>query len=79
MRKFIILNFYSVCFNLALFTVLMIGIQNNHEKRSINFLIFKTIDLPIGFITGSSLILGSLSGNIFYSITKIGGKTNSQR
>tara|TARA_Y100000589_G_scaffold330973_1_gene382450 strand:- start:896 stop:1063 length:168 start_codon:yes stop_codon:yes gene_type:complete len=49
----------------------MIGIQNNHEKKSIDFLFFKTIDLPIGFIAGSSLIVGSLCGNIFYSIIKI--------
>ena len=72
LRNFILSNFYSFFLNLVLFTVLMIGIQNNHEKKSIDFLILKTIDLPIGFIVGSSFILGSLSGSIFYSIIKTG-------
>ena len=76
MKKFIISNFYSVFFNLALFIVLMIGIQNNHDKKSIDFLIIKTIELPIGFIAGSSLIFGSLFGNLFYSIIKISEKQN---
>ena len=49
----------------------MIGIQNNHEKKSINFLVFETINLPVGFIVGSSMIIGSLCGNVFYSINKI--------
>ena len=71
MRKFILLNFYSVFLNLVLFIVLMIGIQNNHEKKSMDFLIFKTIDLPIGFIIGTSFIFGSLSGNFYNSIIKI--------
>jgi len=71
LRNFILSNFYSLFLNFVLFLVLMIGIQNNHEKKSIDFLFFKTIDLPIGFIAGSSLIVGSLCGNIFYSIIKI--------
>ena len=71
MRKFILTNFYSVFLNFVLFTVLMIGIQNNHEKKSIDFLVFKTIELPIGFIVGTSLIFGSLTGNFYNSIIKI--------
>ena len=49
----------------------MIGIQNNHEKKSIDFLVFKTIELPIGFIVGTSLIFGLLTGNFYNSIIKI--------
>ena len=71
MKKFILSNLYSIFFNLTLLIILMIGIQNNHEKKSINFIVIKTIDLPIGFIVGSSLIFGSLYGNLFYSIFKI--------
>ena len=56
--------------------ILMIGIQNNHEKKSIDFLIFKTINLPVGFIVGSSVLVGSLCGNVLYSINKI-NKNNS--
>ena len=71
MRKFILSNIYSVFLNLVLLTVLMIGIQNNHEKKTIDFLIFKTIDLPIGFIVGASFIFGSLSGNFYNSMIRI--------
>ena len=74
MRKFILLNIYSVFLNLVLFTVLMIGIQNNHERKSVDFLIFKTIDLPIGFIVGASFIFGSLSGNFYNAIIRISVK-----
>jgi len=48
--------------------ILLIGIQNNHDKKSIDFLIFKTIELPIGFIVGSGLIAGTLCGNFISSI-----------
>ena len=64
-------NVSSVFLNFVLFTVLMIGIQNNHEKKSIDLLVFKTIELPIGFIVGTSLIFGSLTGNFYNSIIKI--------
>jgi len=50
--------------------ILLIGIQNNHEKKAINFLTLRTIELPIGFILGSSLIGGSLFGNFIFSIAK---------
>jgi len=52
----------------------MIGIQNNHERKSIDFLIFKTIDLPIGFIVGASFIFGSVSGNFYNAIIRISVK-----
>ena len=70
MKKFFLSSFYSLFFNLALFIVLLIGIQNNHEKKSIDFIVLQTVNLPIGFIVGSSLIFGSFFGKIFYSILK---------
>ena len=51
---------FSVTFNLTLFLILMIGIQNSSTKRKVNFLINETVRLPIGFIVGVSFISGSL-------------------
>ena len=40
--------FYILLFNLSLFLILMIGIQNNTNKRKVNLIIGETINLPIG-------------------------------
>ena len=77
MKKFIFFNLNSILFNLVLFIFLLVGIQNNHEKKFINFLVFETIDLPIGFIVGSSMIIGSLFGNVIYSINKINNNNSN--
>ncbi len=50
-------------FNISLFLILMIGIQNSSSKRKVNLLIGETISLPISFIIGISFISGSLSGS----------------
>jgi len=55
---------FIMTFNLSLFFLLMIGIQNNSSTRKVNLLIGETIRLPIGFIVGVSLICGSLTGNL---------------
>ena len=55
--------FLVVIFNSCLFLVLFIGIQNSSNKSKVNFLIDKTIELPISFIVGSSFILGSIIGS----------------
>ena len=55
---------YSVIFNSCLFVLLFIGIQNSSTKSKIDFLIDETIELPIGFIVGSSFILGSVFGSL---------------
>tara|TARA_A100001234_G_scaffold193063_1_gene180600 strand:- start:119 stop:286 length:168 start_codon:yes stop_codon:yes gene_type:complete len=43
--------------------VLFIGIQNSSNKSKVDFLINETIELPIGFLVGSSFILGSILGS----------------
>ena len=43
---------------------LCLGSQNLSKKHSINFLITKTVPLPIGFIIGSSFGLGVISGGL---------------
>ena len=59
---------FTITFNLSLFLLLIIGIQNSSNKGKINFLIDETIELPISFIIGSSFIGGSILGS-FVSIS----------
>ncbi len=56
--------FFIFTFNVSLFLVLMIGIQNSSSKRKINLLNNQTVNLPISFIVGISFISGSLTGSI---------------
>ena len=53
----------SAIFNSCLFVILFIGIQNSSNKSKVDFLINKTIELPISFVVGSSFILGSILGS----------------
>ena len=41
-----------------------LGSQNLDKRYSINFIINKTVVLPIGFIIGSSFTLGLISGGL---------------
>ena len=56
--------FFVITFNSCLFIILFIGIQNSRNRSKVDLLIDKTISLPIGFITGTSFISGSLFGNL---------------
>ena len=56
--------FFSTIFNTCLFTLLMIGLQNNSNKSKVNLLTDETVKLPIGFIVGSSFIGGSVLGGL---------------
>ena len=50
-------------FNISLFLILMIGIQNSSSKKKVNFIADNTIDLPISFIVGISFITGTFAGS----------------
>ena len=63
MRLFIKKLLFTAIFNSCLFMFLLIGIQNSSNKRKVDLIIDKTIELPISFIMGSSFILGSILGN----------------
>ena len=54
---------WSFSFNFIFFIVLILGIQNSTSKNKVNLLINETVDLPIGFIVGTSFISGSILGN----------------
>ena len=43
---------------------LCLGSQNLNKKYNLNFLINKTVPLPIGFIVGTSFTLGVISGGL---------------
>ena len=55
---------HTLTFNICLFFLLLIGIQNSSNKSKVNFLINETVKLPISFIIGSSFIGGSLIGSL---------------
>ena len=55
---------FSVIFNLILFSILVIGLQNSSHKRKVRLLIYESIELPIGFILGVSFISGSVLGSV---------------
>ena len=55
---------FIITFNLSLFLILMIGIQNSSTKRKVNLIVRETVKLPISFIVGMSFISGTLVGNI---------------
>ena len=54
---------YTLIFNSCLFLLLIIGIQNSHNKSKVNLLVEESVSLPVGFIIGSSFISGSLLGS----------------
>mgnify|MGYP001422294970 CR=1 FL=1 len=43
---------------------LCLGSQNLGKKYSLDFLINKTVELPIGFLIGTSFTLGLISGGL---------------
>ena len=56
--------FYTFSFNICLFLLLIVGIQNSSNKGKVNLLINETVILPIGFIVGTSFICGSILGSL---------------
>tara|TARA_B100001989_G_scaffold37645_1_gene22666 strand:+ start:247 stop:471 length:225 start_codon:yes stop_codon:yes gene_type:complete len=56
--------FFTISFNISLFLMLMIGIQNSSNTRKVNLILSETISLPISFIMGVSFISGSLTGSL---------------
>ena len=56
--------FFTVSFNISLFLMLMIGIQNSSNTKKVNLIFSETVRLPISFIIGVSFISGSLTGSL---------------
>ncbi len=60
LKKFV----FNITFNLSLFILLMIGIQNSQIKKKVNLIIRESVPLPISFVVGISFITGSILGGI---------------
>ena len=56
--------FFIFTFNITLFLVLMIGLQNSSNKKEVNLIFNDTVNLPIGFIVGISFLSGSITGSL---------------
>ena len=56
--------FFAIAFNLSLFLLLMIGIQNSNNRNQVNLIIEETVSFPLSFIIGVSFISGSISGSL---------------
>ena len=54
----------SILINGFLVVALILTIQNSNNKTKVNLLFFKTILLPVSFITGISFLSGSFLGSI---------------
>ena len=65
---------FSITFNICLFLLLIIGIQNSSSKRKVNLFKNESIALPISFIVGVSFITGSITGSFtpfFFDKSKV--------
>ena len=54
---------------------LCLGSQNLSKRYSLDFLINKTVPLPLGFIVGTSFTLGVISGGLT-SVLMVNNKMN---
>jgi len=59
--KLLTLNIASA---ILLIFFLCLGSQNLRKRHSIDFVVNKTVHLPIGFIVGTSFTLGLISGGL---------------
>ncbi|MDC3167806.1 hypothetical protein OA867_00075 [Prochlorococcus sp. AH-716-D22] len=62
--------FLNLTFNLSLFLLLIISIQNSSSSRKVNLILSETVQLPISFIIGVSFISGSIFGSFLSSNLK---------
>ncbi len=68
MFKIIKRNINPFLFNIILFVFLFLSIQNSTNKQKVLFLNYKSVEIPLSFIVGSSFIFGSFSSNILISL-----------
>lgn len=69
LKKFL----FNFSFNISLFLILFVGIQNSNQRSTVNLLKNESVNLPVSFIIGVSFISGSILG----SFIKINIKKNS--
>ena len=64
--------------SILLILFLCLGSQNLGKKHSLNFLLNKTVPLPIGFLVGTSFTMGVITGGIT-SISLVNNKVNEKK
>ena len=67
----------NVASAILLIFFLCLGSQNLNKKYNLNFLVNKTVPLPIGFLVGTSFTLGLISGGLT-SILMINSKIEDE-
>ncbi len=55
---------FSLFYNVSLFLILIIGIQNSSNKKKVYLMSAETVRMPISFIIGLSFISGSVAGSL---------------
>jgi len=78
MQNQLIRNTYSIIFNLLLLVFLLLGIQNSNRSKTIKFLNYESIQMPISFIVGTSFISGSILGTIVFSLIRYHGQNQKE-
>mgnify|MGYP001160905830 FL=1 len=68
----------NVASSILLIFFLCLGSQNLEKRYSLDFLINKTVNLPIGFLIGTSFTFGLMSGGLT-SILMINNDIINQR
>ena len=68
----------NVASSILLILFLCLGSQNLEKRYSLDFLINKTVNLPIGFLIGTSFTFGLMSGGLT-SILMINNDIINQR
>ena len=68
MFKIIQRNINPYLFNIILFVFLFLSIQNSANNQKVFLLNYKSVEMPLSFIVGSSFIFGSFSSNILISL-----------
>ena len=62
---FLLRQFYFIfSFNISIFLILMIGIQNSSTRKKVDLIITETFELPVSFIVGVGFISGSLTSSL---------------
>ena len=67
------LKFQLLAINVATASLLIfflcLGSQNLNKRYNVNFMISKTVDLPVGFLIGTSFTFGLITGGLSSILT----------
>ena len=58
--------FRNLLSNILILLIFFLLIQNSNSKTSVNFLKFKSVEIPISLVIGIGLVAGSSIGNALF-------------